>query len=199
MSTVLKAKARSNQRRSQLSELRAQGNIPAVVYGYQVENTPIFINSAEFLKTMREVGRNGVIALDVDGKTLNVILHEYQEDSIRKEVIHADFLVVDLTVAIEANVRVEILGDAAGAGIVQHALLELGITAKPDEIPEVISVDIAGLEIGESVSVGDIRGNYSCVINHEDDEAIVSIQPPREEEPETSEEADNSAAEKDSE
>ena len=137
----------------------AQGNIPAVVYGYQVENTPIFINGAEFLKTMREVGRNGVIALDVDGKTLNVILHEYQEDSIRKEVIHADFLVVDLTVAIEANVRVEILGDAAGAGIVQHALLELGITAKPDEIPEVISVDIAGLEIGESVSVGDIRGN----------------------------------------
>ncbi len=199
MSTVLKAKARSNQRRSQLSELRAQGNIPAVVYGYQVENTPIFINGAEFLKTMREVGRNGVIALDVDGKTLNVILHEYQEDSIRKEVIHADFLVVDLTVAIEANVRVEILGDAAGAGIVQHALLELGITAKPDEIPEVISVDIAGLEIGASVSVGDIRGNYSCVINHEDDEAIVSIQPPREEEPETSEEADNSAAEKDSE
>ena len=199
MSTVLKAKARSNQRRSQLSELRAQGNIPAVVYGYQVENTPIFINGAEFLKTMREVGRNGVIALDVDGKTLNVILHEYQEDSIRKEVIHADFLVVDLTVAIEANVRVEILGDAAGAGIVQHALLELGITAKPDEIPEVISVDIAGLEIGESVSVGDIRGNYSCVINHEDDEAIVSIQPPREVEPETSEEADNSAAEKDSE
>ena len=199
MSTVLKAKARSNQRRSQLSELRAQGNIPAVVYGYQVENTPIFINGAEFLKTMREVGRNGVIALDVDGKTLNVILHEYQEDSIRKEVIHADFLVVDLTVAIEANVRVEILGDAAGAGIVQHALLELGITAKPDEIPEVISVDIAGLEIGESVSVGDIRGNYSCVINHEDDEAIVSIQPPREEEPETSEEADDSAAEKDSE
>jgi large subunit ribosomal protein L25 len=199
MSTVLKAKARSNQRRSQLSELRAQGNVPAVVYGYQVENTPIFINGAEFLKTMREVGRNGVIALDVDGKTLNFILHEYQEDSIRKEVIHADFLVVDLTVAIEANVRVEILGDAAGAGIVQHALLELGITAKPDEIPEVISVDIAGLEIGESVSVGDIRGNYSCVINHEDDEAIVSIQPPREEEPEASEEADNSAAEKDSE
>ncbi len=45
-------------------------------------------------------------------------------------------LVVDLTVAIEANVRVKVLGNIAGAGILQHALLELGITAKPDEIPQ---------------------------------------------------------------
>ena len=57
MSTVLKAKARSDQRRSELTELRAQGGIPAVVYGYKVENTPVSVNSVDFLKTMREVGR----------------------------------------------------------------------------------------------------------------------------------------------
>ena len=92
---------------------------------------------------------------------------------------------VDLTQAIEASVRVELSGEALGArsgGIVQQALHELSITAKPDEIPEVILVEIGGLGIGESISVGEIRGNYSCVMNHEDEEAIITIQPPRAEE-----------------
>ena len=68
-----------------------------------MENTPISVNSAEFLKTMREVGRNGVISLDIEGKKLNVLLHEYQEDSLRREVIHADFLAVDMTVEIQSK------------------------------------------------------------------------------------------------
>ncbi|WP_445661531.1 50S ribosomal protein L25/general stress protein Ctc [Bacillus sp. FSL K6-3431] len=188
MSTVLKAQTRTNERHSQLSELRSEGDVPAVVYGYNVENTPVSVESKSFLKVMREVGRNGVISLDLEGKKLNVILHEYQEDPIRKEVIHADFLAVDMSVEIEANVRVELSEDAAGVksgGVLQHILHELTITAKPDDIPEVIEVDISGLEIGESVTVADVRGNYSVVINHEDEESIAAITPPREEEAET--------------
>ncbi|MBS4179731.1 50S ribosomal protein L25/general stress protein Ctc [Lederbergia citrea] len=185
MSTVLSAKSRTSERRSQLSDVRNQGNIPAVVYGYRVENTPITINSAEFLKTMREVGRNGVISLDLEGKKLNVLLHEYQEDPLRKEVIHADFLVVDMSVEIEASVRVELSEDAVGVksgGVLQTLLHELSVTAIPDEIPEVIHLDIANLDIGESLTVGEIRNQFSCKINHEDDEPIANIQPPRTEE-----------------
>ncbi|MFK4996588.1 hypothetical protein ACI2OX_00290 [Bacillus sp. N9] len=69
MSTLLEAKTRSNDRHSQLSELRAQGHIPGVVYGYKVEDTPISVNGKDFGKVMREVGRNGVISLDLEGKS----------------------------------------------------------------------------------------------------------------------------------
>ncbi|GIN93510.1 50S ribosomal protein L25 [Siminovitchia terrae] len=186
MVNVLKAKERTSDRHSQIRELREQGGIPAIVYGYKTENTPISINNAEFTKTMREVGRNGVISLDVEGKKLNVVLHEYQEDPIKKEVIHADFLAVDMSQEIEANVRVELSEDAEGVrngGVLQQILHEVVVTAKPDEIPEVISVDISGLGIGETISIAEIRGNYSITINHEDDEPIATILAPRVEEP----------------
>ncbi|RWR07190.1 50S ribosomal protein L25/general stress protein Ctc [Siminovitchia fortis] len=182
MVNVLKATERTSDRRSQLRELREQGGIPAIIYGYKTDNTPISIDSGEFIKTMREVGRNGVISLDVEGKKLNVVLHEYQEDPIKKEVIHADFLAVDMSQEIEANVRVELSGDAEGVrdgGVLQQILHEVVVTAKPDEIPEAISVDISGLGIGETISIGEIRGNYSITINHEDDETIATILAPR--------------------
>ncbi|MFK4996589.1 50S ribosomal protein L25 [Bacillus sp. N9] len=90
-----------------------------------------------------------------------MILHEYQEDPLRKEIMHTDFLVVDLTQEIEANVRVELMGDAVGVrngGLLQHILHDISITAKPDEIPEVIQVDTSNLEIGESITIGEVKG-----------------------------------------
>ncbi len=198
MVTVLKAKERTSDRRSQTRELRERGGIPAILYGYKTENTPISIDNIEFTKTMREVGRNGVISLDVEGKKLNVVLHEYQEDPIKREVIHADFLAVDLSQEIEANVRVELSEDAEGirnGGVLQQILHEVVVTAKPDEIPEVISVDISELGIGETVSIAEIRGNYSITINHEDDESIATILAPRVEEEETAEEGAEPAGE----
>ncbi|HLU22936.1 50S ribosomal protein L25/general stress protein Ctc [Lederbergia graminis] len=190
MSTVLTAKKRKSQRQSQLSEVRKQGGIPGIVYGYQVENTSIAIDSSDFIKVMREVGRNGVISLDLEGKKLNVVLHEYQEDPLRNEVTHADFLAIDLKQEMEANVRVELSSGSIGesnGGIVQQILHEITVTAIPSEIPEVISVDISNLNIGESIAIGDIRGNYNITINHEDDETIANIAPPRTEEESTDE------------
>lgn len=197
MVNVLKATERASERRSQLRELREQGGIPAVVYGYRIENTPITINMGDFMKTMREVGRNGVIGLDLGGKKLNVILHEYQEDPIKKEVIHADFLAVDMSQEIEASVRVELSEDAEGVrdgGVLQQIMHEMAVTAKPDEIPEAIQVDISHLGIGETISVGEIRGNYSITINHEDDEPIATILTPRTEDENTEEAGDAAEA-----
>lgn len=198
MSTVLKAQTRTNEQQSQITQIRKQGGIPAVVYGYKVENTPIYVDGPDFLKVMREVGRNGVISLDLEGKKVNAILHEYQEDPLRRDVIHADFLVVDMNVEIEADVRVELSEDVAGVksgGVLQQLLHEISITATPDEIPEVIEVDISELQIGESITIGDIRGNISVAINHEDEDPIASVLPPRVEEEETEEDASGDSAE----
>ncbi len=192
MESVLTANRREHGRRSQLTEIRERGDIPAVLYGYQVENTPIFVNSIEFVKTMREVGRNGVISLDLGGNKVNVILHEYQQDPLKNEVTHADFLAVDMKQEIEAQVRVELVGEAEGAkqgGVLQQILYELSVTATPKNIPEVFEVDITDQQIGDTLTVGDIKDKYNITINHEDIEAIVTVQPPREE----VEESDDSA------
>ncbi len=94
---------------------------------------------------------------------------------------------------IEANVRVELSEDVEGVkegGVLQQILHELVITAKPDEIPEVIEVDISQLQIGDSIAVGEIRDNFNVTINHEDDDTIATILAPQEEgEEEVTEEA----------
>ncbi len=185
MVAVLEAKKRNNKMHSELQQLRRGGNIPAVVYGYKMENTPIYVDETEFTKIIKQAGRNGVISLNLDGQRQNVILNDYQEDSLKKNIVHLDFLAVDLSVEIEANVRVELVGESAGVkdgGVLQQPIHELSITAKPNDIPDVMKVDVTNLQVNETITIGDIRGEYPFNINHEDEETIASILPPRQEE-----------------
>lgn len=185
MTVVLKAKKRENKQRSELKNLRDKGNIPAVIYGYNVQDTPIYVNGADFLKVIREAGRNGVISLNVDGNERNVILNEYQEDFIKKDITHIDFLAVDMKAEIEANVRVELVGESAGVkdgGVLQQSVHELTVLAKPNELPDAIQVDISNLQVGDTLTVADIKGSYSYNITQEDELTIASVLAPRQEE-----------------
>lgn len=192
MSTVLEAKKRENDGYANVNQLKEAGGVPGVLYGYKVENTPLSVSSREFYKVIREVGRNGVINLNLDGDKVNVILHDYQEDPIRREVIHLDFLAVDLDQEIEAAVLVEVTGEVSSdGGVLQHVLHELYVLAKPNDFPENIQVSVDNLGIGDSVTVGDIRKNVSATINHEDDETIVTVIAPQQEAEESTEEDEN--------
>ncbi|RFU62644.1 50S ribosomal protein L25/general stress protein Ctc [Peribacillus glennii] len=185
MSNVLAAKERTGHRRSNLTQLRENGEIPAVVYGNKNGSTAISVNSADFQKTIKEVGRNGIISLDVFGNTQNVMLTDYQKDPLKNEVLHADFLVVDMSAELNAQVRVHLVGESKGVkdgGVLQQSLHEVSVTAKPQEIPEAIDVDITELQVGSVITVGEIKGNYQISINHEDEEVIASVLPPKQEE-----------------
>jgi large subunit ribosomal protein L25 len=185
MSTVLQARERKELRHSALKELRDNGNIPAVVYGRKVESKPVFVSSADLTKTLRAVGRNGVITLDVDGSKQDVVLTEYQEEAIKREIIHVDFLAVDKSSKINVTVRLVLTGEAAGVkdgGVLQQSVHELSITSTPDEIPQQIEVDVTNLQVGETISVSDILYQGSFTINHEAEEVVASILPPRQEE-----------------
>jgi len=185
MSTVLHAQERKELRRSALRNIRENGNIPAVIYGAKVESKPVFVSSADLTKTIRAVGRNGVISLDVDGSKYDVVLTDYQEDSFKKEILHVDFLAVDKSSKINVDVRLVLAGDAIGVkdgGVLQQSVHQLSITSTPDNIPQQIEVDITNLQVGETVLVGDIPSGGGFTINHEDNEVVASILPPRQEE-----------------
>jgi large subunit ribosomal protein L25 len=182
MSTVLHAKERTDKRRGALTKIRKEGNVPAVVYGAKKENTSIFLSETDLMKTIKDVGRNGIISLDVNGNTQNVILTDYQIDPLKNGFVHVDFLAVDMSKEITADVRLALVGDAAGVkdgGVMQQSLFELSVTAKPADIPPSIEVDVTNLQVNETISVGDIRVPFT--INHADDEVVASILPPRQE------------------
>ncbi|WP_144555612.1 50S ribosomal protein L25/general stress protein Ctc [Bacillus sp. X1(2014)] len=185
MSTVLQAKERKELRHSELKQIRTNGNIPAIIYGTKVDSKPVYVSSADLTKTIRQVGRNGVISLDVDGSKQDVVLTDYQEDSIKREIIHVDFLAVDKSSKINVEVRLVLAGDAAGVkdgGVLQQPLHQLSITSTPDNIPQQIEVDVTNLQVGETLTIADILNQGSTFqINHENDEVIASILPPKQE------------------
>lgn len=181
MATTLKATERENFKHSSLRRLRAEGMIPAVVYGNKTDNVPVYVNEIDFLKTLKDNGRNGVIQLDINGKEVSVILSEYQQDSLKRNFVHADFLAVNMSEEINVEVRIELVGEAKGVkegGVLQQSLHTVEISAKPNEIPEEIKFDISKLEIGDSVSVADLKSTGSFTIKQSEDDVVASILAP---------------------
>lgn len=185
MNHTLQATERELGKDSFLTQNRNEGNIPAIIYGKDIENKPVYVCEADFVKMIRDVGKNGVFSLDVNGKKINVMLSEYQLDPVKKNIVHLDFLAVDMTQEVQSVVRIDLIGEAAGVkdgGVMQQPLKEVKVTATPLEMPQVIEVDVTNLQVGETIRIGDIKGNRSYEINHEDEETIVSILPPKQEE-----------------
>jgi len=184
MTTVLQAKERKEFRGSALTRIRREGNIPAVVYGSKLESKSIYFSEKDFTQLIRKVGRNGVISLELEGIKHNVVLSDYQADPLKNEIIHADFLAVDMSQDITANVRVVLEGDAQGVkdgGVMQQSIHEVSVTAKPDLIPQSIDVDVSNFQVNETITIADLKINRDFIINHEEDEVIASILPPKQE------------------
>src|SRR5699024_6082419 len=188
MAVKLKAAKREDLKSSVTKQLREDGQIPAVVYGKEKEAKTISVDSLALIKTVRDEGRNAVISLDIENDTpVDVMLHEYQMHPLRDEVIHADFYMIDLTEAMDVEVPLRLDGEAQGSkdgGILQQPLYELQVRAKPHEIPEEITVDISGLEIGDSLTIADLPTSGEYEYLDETETTIAIVLPPEAEEEE---------------
>src|SRR5690625_225904 len=197
MATSLKAKKRDDFTKETTNQLRREGLIPAVVYGNNKDTKTISVDNVELLKTVRDEGRNAIISLDIDNDdAIDVMLHEYQTDPVKGDVIHVDFYIVDMTEEMDVEVALRLEGEATGAkegGILQQPLYELQVRAKPRDIPEEITVDISHLEIGESISVADLPKSDKYEFLDDEETTIAVVLAPESEEEETEEEVDFSA------
>ncbi|WP_088105937.1 50S ribosomal protein L25/general stress protein Ctc [Halalkalibacter urbisdiaboli] len=182
MATILKAAPREDLRGSATRRIRKEGYVPGILYGNKIESQPVSVEGVEFLKTVRENGINGLFSLELNGKDKHqVMIHDVQRDPLKNEFLHIDFFEVDMKSEIDVDVAVRLTGEAPGekeGGIVSHLLYHLSVRCLPTDIPEEITVDISNLNIGDSIQVGDIRSAVSVEINQEDEETIVTIQPP---------------------
>lgn len=179
MSTVVKTQKRDKKENA---KLRNSGFIPAIVYGFELESQSIAVNEKDFVKTLREVGRNGVIKLDVDGKSVNVVLSDYQMNILKGQMIHADFLAINMKEELEVNVAVNVTGDSVGVsegGMLQQPNREITITVKPSDIPDSIDIDVSGMAIGDTLTVADVRDKVGYPISNDDDFTLVTVSAPR--------------------
>ncbi|OFL49449.1 50S ribosomal protein L25/general stress protein Ctc [Nosocomiicoccus sp. HMSC067E10] len=194
----LVANSRESLTKGELNELRAAGKVPAVLYGYNVENTSVTVDEVEFIKLIREIGRNGVIDLELDGKTVQAMVNEYQFESLKNRVDHIDFIAINMDEERTVEVSVVTVGEAAGekeGGVVEQPNFVVEVTARPADIPEELEVNVEALEIGDSITVGDIRDKFSFTIENEDDTTLAMVSVPQEEVEEDAEDSEEATEE----
>jgi large subunit ribosomal protein L25 len=158
----LTAKIRTGAGKGFARRTRAEGLIPAVVYGRHLEKPlSIAINPKETraaVQTPRKM--NTLIGLNIDGKTLTVLLKEFQLDPVSRELLHADFVDVRENEQVKVKVPVVLIGKAEGVtvgGILSQVRREIEVWALPGAIPEKIEADVTPIKITQSLHINEIK------------------------------------------
>lgn len=182
MAVTLKAQVREDHNKAATKAIREKGHIPAVVYGNDKESKSISVDTLQLLKTVRDEGRNSIISLDVESdKPVDVMLHDYQKDPLRDELLHADFLIVNMSEEMDVEVPLRLDGEATGSkegGVLQQPFYELQVRAKPANIPDEISVDISNLEVGDSIAIADLPQSDVYAFIDDPETTIATVIPP---------------------
>jgi large subunit ribosomal protein L25 len=161
--------------------LRGDGKVPGVVYGLGADPVTLTVEWRELRAALvTEQGLNAVIHLDVDGTTTPTLVKDMQRHPVRRNVLHVDFLRVDLDKPVDVEVQISLEGEAEAVtrenGVIDQTLTALLITAKPNDIPSGLSVDISGLEIGGSLHVSDIALPAGVTTSVDPEETVVTAQ-----------------------
>lgn len=165
--------------------LRAEGKVPAVVYGTGVDPTPVAIEWRSLRQALTtDKGLNAVITLDVAGDQQMTIVKDLQRHPVRRDVLHVDFLVVERDKPVQAEVPIVLEGEAEKVlqerGVVAQELHSLTIHAKPAAIPGHIAIDVSELEIGDTLTVADLVLPAGVTTDVDVEQAVVSAQVTRE-------------------
>jgi len=159
---VVAAEKRTETGKNVNRRLRTRGLIPGVLYGAKSEATPVSVSPKEIGTILRSAtGENTLFDLELGGSRRKVILKEFQVEPIKGRILHADFYEVALDKAIEVKVHIELQGLPVGVkvqgGVLDFVTRELEIECLPTDIPEKILVDVAELELGKHIRVGELK------------------------------------------
>ncbi len=161
--------------------LRAEGKIPAVVYGHGIEPVAVAVQRRDLRAALTtEAGMNALIDLEVDGRQHLTIVRDLQRDPIRNRVTHVDFILVNRDEVMTVEVPVEVTGSAEEvrreSGTVDQVMFSLTVSATPGNIPNEFVVDITGMAVGDTVRVGDLRMPSGVTTEVDPEEPVVVAQ-----------------------
>lgn len=172
-------------------DVRAQGGIPAIVYGGGKGPTAIHLNRRNMEKIMRQhSGQNLVFHMNVmEGdkklRDYSAILKDEQRHPVREDILHLDFQRISLDDEVEVQVRLDFRGEAPGVkqgGSLEHAMWEIDALCLPKNIPEKIVVDISKMEIGDVLTVAELVLPEGVKTDHDPESVVATVAAPMKEE-----------------
>jgi large subunit ribosomal protein L25 len=191
-SVPLTAYPRALVRWSGAKKLRNSGRVPAVIYGRQAEPQNLELRQKEIEDLIHHsVAENVLVDLAVpeDPRPKRLALvQDVQHHPLSGKVLHVDLHEVLETEKVTISVPVESVGDAVGVktngGVLEHVLFKIRVRALPKDLPEIITVDVAHLEIGQAVHIGDIKAPAGVEILGDKNLSVLAVAAPVTEEQE---------------
>lgn len=183
----LTAEARKTLGRK-VKTLRKQGLVPANIYGKSFKSKAVQVKFKEFEEIYKKAGETGIVEIKLGKEEVPVLIHNAQVHPVTGEVLHVDFLQVNLKEKVTADIPVEIVGESpaekSGVGTVVLLIQELEVEALPADLPDKFEVDASKLEeVDQLVKVSDLKYDAKKVdIKAEPDEIVVKVEPPQKEE-----------------
>jgi large subunit ribosomal protein L25 len=188
------ATARTSSGKGPARQTRRAGNIPAIMYGPEIDPLPLTINEREFRAALRSASGGGsIFDLNVDGKSSKAIVRDIQRDPVTSNVIHVDLFAISMNKPISVRIPVKYSGLPVGVktdgGIMQVTMRDIGVSSLPANIPEFLEIDVTELGIGDSLHVRDVE-IPDCKITSELRRTMVVISAPTVVKAEVTEEAE---------
>ncbi|TCV74365.1 LSU ribosomal protein L25P [Neorhizobium sp. R1-B] len=158
----LKAEARERVGKGSSRELRRNGLIPAVIYGDKQAPLAIALSTNEVTKRIHAGGFMTTVAtIEVEGQKIQVLPKDYQLDPVRDFTMHVDFLRVSGDTEVSVEVPVHFVNEEKSAvkigGVLNVVRHEVELYCPANDIPEFITVDLAGAKIGDSLHISAVK------------------------------------------
>ena len=177
-SEVINVEKRETRGKRRARRMRAEGKIPAVVYGHGEETMSVTIPAEDIEAAIRH--RAHLVQLEGAVKD-SALLKEIQWDAFGNHILHVDFTRVDAKEAVDVTLEVVLRGDAPGThhgGVVEHHTRSIEISCPANAIPENLTININHLEVGDSIKVGDIEVPAGAVLKQDVDTVVVACVEP---------------------
>ena len=200
----LAAEVRHETGKGAAHRLRQRGLIPAVLYGGKSGNVLLSVNSHDLFQIIsKSAWETTLIDLafqqEEQAHTVPVLIKELQTDPVRRTLVHTDFMEITMGQVMEVHIPLELVGEAPGVkegGVLEFLLRELDVECLPSTIVPSFEIDISTLEIGDTLTVADLKIGEDFKVLTETDMTVLTVATPKlHEEEEVEEEEEEILAE----
>ncbi len=187
MSLTIKAEKRDAGGKNVARRIRREGNVPAILYGPDVENISLVLNKRDIFDILKsETGENTIFQVDLEKDKPEVMIKDYQQDVTTDEILHVDLFRISMDKEIRVTVPIVLTGDPVGVkaegGFVEFATRDVDVECLPKDIPENIEVDISELHLNQSLKVEDLAQIEGVKMMADPQAVIVMVEAPSVEE-----------------
>ena len=167
-----------------VKKLRAQGVVPANVFGKKIPSVNLQLSTKDFQKKYSEVGESTLVYLQVEGEKTDrpVMVSQVTRDPVTGNILHVSFRQVDLKQKVTAPVTVKLTGEAPAEkeklGILVQQLDEIEVEALPADLLDHVDVDVSGLaEVNQAIFAKDLKLDSKLTLKTEPDAIVAKIEP----------------------